>query len=327
MPASSVQSVRLVVASGGVAPSSYTRRVGQLRTSGALEALEVSSGYLLDQVRLARRLFDFVDALIVVAVTQANVELILRHPDLQRAYAAYDAPPPDHLRRSISVNALAHSLRLPFETTRRRVARLTRLGILKTGPAGVWTPVAQVRSPHHRRVAEAGYARILALRGRLAHLPELQDLPQGPPWSGPPPLRAVARVSGTYLLRLVDVLTAELGAPLDAAVWLEILRSNAAEAGPPRAGRAGVRVPVRTAVLAKRLGLPAETARRRTAHLVSRSACELTSAGVLISESALLRPEFVRVAERNLADLRRMFAALAELGALADPQAAPQVAA
>lgn len=312
----------------GVVPwRSYTPCVGQVRASGALEALEVSSGYLLDQVRLARRLFDFVDALIVVAVTQANVELILRDPDLQRAYAAYDVPPPDHLRRPISVNALAHSLRLPFETVRRRVARLTRLGVLRAGPAGVWTPMALVRSPHHRRVAEAGYARILALHGRLAHLPEFQDLPQGRPWAGPPPLRAVARISGAYLLRLVDVLTAELGAPLDAAVWFEILRSSTVEAEPASAGRPGGRVPVRAGVLSKRLGLPAETVRRRTAHLVSRSACELTSEGVLISEATLLRPEFARLAERNLADLRRMFMSLAEFGALADPRAAPQAAA
>jgi len=274
----------------------------------AQRAMEISTGFLLDQVKVGRRLFDFVDALIIVGVTQANVELLMRDPDLQRAYATYDAPPPDSLRRPISINALAQSLGLPFETVRRRITRLALLGIVKTSADGVWTPTRQVMGNMHRRVAEAGYGRMQALYSQVRSLPELQDLPGAEPWVGPPPLRAAARLAADYLLRVADLLTTELGDPLDAVIWLEVLRSNTAEAGPRR--------PVRAAVVAKQLALPPETVRRRIAHLCAKGACEHAANGLLISEEVLARPEFVRIAARNLADLRRMFAGLAQLGAL-----------
>lgn len=289
----------------------------------AQQALEISAGFVLDQVKFARQLFDVVDALIMVAVTQANVDPVIGDPELQRAYATYEAPPPDALRRPISINALARSLRLPFETVRRRVSRLVLLQLLKVSPEGVWTPAAQVRSPLHRKVAEAAYARTLALHQRLAHLPQIANLRHAPPWPGPPPLRAAARISADYLLRAVDVMTAELGDPLDAAVWLEILRSNSPEPAPrPGSAPGGDRRPVRATAVAKRLGLPAETVRRRVAHLTSRGACEHTPEGLLISAEILDRPQYAAIARRNLADLTRMFASLARLGAL---EAAPNV--
>ncbi|WP_309088215.1 hypothetical protein [Phenylobacterium sp.] len=290
-------------------------------------ATEVSAGFILDQIKFGRGLFDFLDALIVVAVTQANVELVLRDPALQRAYAAYDAPPPDELRRPISVNALAQSLRLPFETVRRRVSRLVLFGILKVSADGVWTPGAKVRSPLHRKVAEAGYARMLALRARLAVLPELQDLPRAEPWARTsPPLRAAARVSAEYLLRFVDLLTAEIGDVVDAAVWLEILRSNTAESDRGPDQRADRRA-VRPALVARRLALPAETVRRRAAQLVSTGACDQVAAGLVISEEILARPQYAALAERNLADLRRMLAQLAQLGAFRLDEAQTRAAA
>lgn len=283
-------------------------------TGDAQRVMEIASGFLLDQVRLGRGPFDFIDALLVLGVTQANVQPVTADPALERAYASYDAPPPDDLRRPISINALAQSLGLSFETVRRRVSRLVLIGVLRSGPEGLWTPLRRLRSPWHRAVAEAAYGRMLALHAQLSALPEMQRLPYAEPWCGPPPLRAAARISSDYLLRFADLLTAELGDPLHAAIWLEVLRSNTVGVEP--ALSAGIRRPVRVAEVAKRLRLPIETTRRRAAHLVSRSACEHTPAGLLISEAILARPEFRSVAERNLADLRRMFERLARLGAL-----------
>jgi hypothetical protein len=285
--------------------------------SNAQTAIEISAGFLLDQVKFARRLFDFVDALLVLAVTQANVEGLMRDPALQRAYATYKAPPPDSLRRPISVNALAQSLRLPFETVRRRVSRLTLLGLFKSLPAGVYVPAAQLQLPGHHKVAEACFARIFALYEQLAGLDEFKDLP--PPreaWCGPPPVRAAARISGEYLLRLADLLTAKLGDPTDAAIWFEILRSNTAGHSTPQASGGSERVPVRIAMVAKRLGLPTETVRRRVTQLVSAGACELTARGLIIPQATLDQPDFSEIAEKNLAYLRHMFAALGQLGVL-----------
>lgn len=48
-------------------------------------ALSLSAGHLLDQVKTGRMLLDLVDALIVVTITQANVEPVLRDPALEAA--------------------------------------------------------------------------------------------------------------------------------------------------------------------------------------------------------------------------------------------------
>ena len=285
--------------------------------SNAQVAIEIAAGFLLDQVKFARRFFDFVDALLLLAVTQANVEWLMRDPAFQRAYATYKAPPPDSLRRPISVNALAQSLRLPFETVRRRISRLALLGLLRNSPAGVYVPAAQLQLPGHHKVTDAAFARILGLYERLAGLDELKHLaPPCEAWRGPPPVRAAARIAGEYLLRLIDLLTAKLGDPADAAIWLEILRSNTARHSTPYASGLAERLPVRIAVVAKRLGLPAETVRRRATQLGSTGACELGPQGLLIPQATLDQPDFSEIAQKNLTYLRHMFTALGQLGAL-----------
>jgi DNA-binding Lrp family transcriptional regulator len=288
-----------------------------MATSNSQFALVTSAGFLLDQIRLGRGLLDFVDGLIVVGVTQANVEQVLRDPALQRAYATYDAPPPDALRRPITVNAVAQSLGLPFETVRRRVQRLTVLGVFNVDAAGVRTRTPIIFGALHRRAAEAAYERVPALHQRLSALPELQGLPVRQSWIGPPPVRAAARISGEYLLRIADQLRTVLGDPVDAVIWLELLRSGTEQAvGQARTAGSLGRDPIGRAAIARRLGLPVETVRRRLVHLTSIGACEPIGSGLVVSPDILAEPRFTAFAERHLADLRRMFAGLAQLGAL-----------
>lgn len=266
-------------------------------------------------MRLGRGFFDFVDALIITAVTQANVDPVLADPELQRTYATYDAPPPEELRRPISINALAESLGLPFETVRRRTTKLLLLGVLRTRAGGVWTPLSHLRSRAHRRVAEAAYDRTRALYDALAHLPEFSDLSHGRAWVGAPPLRAVARLSGEYLLRLAVVFREVFNDPVDAAIWLEVVRS--ATGAPPIPGGAWVRMSASRTLIAKRLGLPGETVRRRIANLIAQGACAQDGRGPFVPAEVLARAAFQRIADRNQIDLRRLFSGLASMGVLA----------
>jgi hypothetical protein len=276
----------------------------------AQRVLELSTGFLLDQTRFARGLTDFVDILLILAVTQANVEALMRDPGLQRAYADFDNPPPDDLRRPISINALAYSLRLPFETVRRRVTKLSLFGVFRTTPDGIYVPGGFVRGERHLRVLEAGYGRLLALYGEVGALAAFRDLDDpGPAPGAAPPLRAAARVASEYVLRLVDITTAMLGDPVDAAIWLEVMRSSAGPA--PAAGRLGVR----GAEVARRLGLPTETVRRRLVRLVEVDACQKHADGVTITDERLQAADVTGLAEKNLGYLRRMFAGLAQLRA------------
>jgi DNA-binding Lrp family transcriptional regulator len=286
-------------------------------TRVAQAVVRVSAGLILDQVRLGRGPLDFVDALVLMAVTQANVEPVLRDAELNRRYATYDQAPPDDLRRPISVNALSQSLGIPFETVRRRVARLATIGLYRVGPHGVIVPGWVLRISSHKAAAVAGYDRARTLYWRLVRLGARPEIPPATPWEGPPALRAVARSSADYLLRLVATTTAELGDVVNAAVWLEVLRSSH-EHLPEAAGICGEdRRPVRISTVAKRIGIPHETARRRAAELVARGACELTREGVVLAPKAMDRPEFERIMSANHSDLNRMFATLGQLGIVA----------
>ena len=288
-----------------------------MATSMSAAVLRASSGLILDQVRLGRGPLDFTDALILMAVTQANVEPILRDPVLNRTYAAYDRPPPDDLRRPISVNAVAQSLGIPFETVRRRVSRLSKIGVYRTTPAGVIVPGWVVRLSSHRAAAEANCRRVQELYFRLAQLGALPAAPKVEPWTGRAPVRAVARASAEYLLRLIGAANAQLGDLTSAVVWLEVLRSTH-EHLPDEAGVDPAQSrPVRVTAVARRLGMPFETVRRRVMDLAARDLCEITGQGVVLGAGTEQSAAFAAICDANHRDLLRMFASLGQLGLLA----------
>jgi DNA-binding IclR family transcriptional regulator len=289
--------------------------------------LRATSRQVLDQVRLARGPLDFLDALILMAITQANVDPIVRDPELNRTFATYQDVPPDDLRRPISINAVAQSLGAPFETVRRRVTRLSRAGIYRITPTGVVVPGWVVLIATHRASLEAGYERTRALYVHLARLGALGPTPVAEPWQGPAPLRAVARLGADYLLRLITTASAEIGDLSDAAIWLEVLRSSQ-EHLPDEAGIDRMQSrPVRVAGLARRMGMPFETVRRRVADLVARELCEAAADGVTLAGSAASDRTITKISEGNHRDLARLFTAMGHLGVLAAWSEDPALAA
>jgi len=292
-----------------------------MAASKSAAALRASSGLVLDQVRLGRGPLDFLDALILMAISQANVEPILRDPELNRQFATYDRAPPDELRRPISINAVAQSLGAPFETVRRRVTRLSKVGVYRLTPSGVVVPTWVVQLGGHRASAEAGYRRAQALYFELEQLGALPPIPAAEPWRGAVPLRAVARSGAEYLLRLIATASAELGDLSDAVIWLEVLRSTH-EHLPAYAGIDHERrQPVRITVLARRIGTPQETVRRRVTDLAARGVLVVTERGVILGAETADRPDVARIVEDNHRDLGRMFTSLGQLGIVAAWQA------
>src|SRR4051812_10751470 len=141
-------------------------------------AARLANAFALDLVKLGGFGRDVIDGLLMAAISQANVAQITRNPELQRAYAALDEVPPDGLRRPVSISATANSLKIPFETARRRIAALIELGVVRIEGRGVIIPQGPLNSPFYRMAAEAHYALVRNLYFRLRGIGLLDDLPR-----------------------------------------------------------------------------------------------------------------------------------------------------
>jgi Mn-dependent DtxR family transcriptional regulator len=287
----------------------------------------LSAAYLLDSAGIVRGDGDIVDALLAGAIIQANVQEINGRADLQLEYAEADRIPPNALRRPVSMNALANSLKLPFETVRRRVKRMERDGFCRFVHGGVIVPTEVLQDPKYAVDAYRAYERLRAFYYELSDLGLLAPLP-------PPsvdlagdlvPFRVVARLSGAYVLRVAEALNL-IGEMTDALIVLEIFRSNLEHLPLEPAGGEGFSVedmiddsqrqPVTAARLAARLGLPPETVRRHVARLVERGLCRRAPGGLVVPARTFTRPNLRDALAVNAGNLQRLFGALSQLGVL-----------
>ncbi|WP_397400159.1 hypothetical protein [Phenylobacterium sp.] len=185
-----------------------------LANSTVRVAASLANGFALDLVKLGGFGKDVIDGLPLLAISQANVMPVSREPELQRAYASLDQTPPDDLRRPVSINAIPSSLRVPYETARRRIMALINSGILQPTPKGVILPQAPLNSAFYRMSAEGNYNLVRTLYFRLRGIGLLTDLarPNSLPFEPEhPPVRLVIRMSADYLLRLAEFALANQG--------------------------------------------------------------------------------------------------------------------
>lgn len=297
--------------------------IADARVTGRL-----AMAFVLDVVAIARGKRDLLDALLLSTIVQANVAPISRQPDLQMAYAGADAPPPDELRRPVSINAVAGSLQMPFETARRRIQKLSQKKLCQIVDGGVIVPAEVLLSPEYLKSSFAGYERLRAFYYELRDLGVLPPLP--PPTvelsAELAPLRAVARLATDYVLRVVETVMSALGDLLEGLILIAVVRANTEDLSAEERGADGAsaadfvpdarRKPVRISAVARRLGLPMETVRRHTAGLLERGLCIKVGGGLIAPAEALARPAFLAFMAENLINLHRMFAGLAQLGVL-----------
>ena len=278
-------------------------------------------GFILDVVAIARGRRDLLDALLLATIVQANTQ-----PLAARAEAATAAS--DEGRRPVSVNALAASLKLPFETVRRRVRRLALRRLCRTVDGGVIVPARVLASPEYLKSSFQGYERMRAFYYDLKGLGFLAALPPPSVELGAElaPLGAVTRIATDYVLRVVDTIMTTLGDPLEGLILLMVLRCNTEHFSAEQRGGAGadaedfvaddLRRPARVSEVARRLGLPGETVRRHAAALIHRGLCARTAEGLVVPAEALARPAFIALMGENLSNLQRMFGGLSQLGVL-----------
>lgn len=300
--------------------------IGRLRLTG-----RATAAFLLDVVAITRGDADLLDALLAAAIIQANTAEIRGHADLQVAFAATDELPPDDMRRPISISAVAASLNVPFETTRRRIHAMAAVGFCDIVEGGVVVPSRTLGEPRYAVDAFRGYERLRAFYYELADLGLLPELP--PPSvglaPGVVPIRAVSRVVGAFVLRCVEALSL-VGDLFDGVIVLEVFRSNVETWPADLRGGEGfaaqdmvadrLRRPITVTALARRLALPRETVRRHADALRARGILQPALArqgrGLIVPSQALARPPVLSGLTAASGNLNRMFATLSQLGVL-----------
>lgn len=123
-------------------------------------AARITAGYVLRSVQLAARRFDH-DLLMTViaeAIIAANLAHLRAGSPASMLYESH--PPPDSERRPVSVMAIANSLRLPTETTRRYVNRLIALGHCERVKGGVIVPSRSLTGAGHEALLDENIANL-----------------------------------------------------------------------------------------------------------------------------------------------------------------------
>jgi DNA-binding IscR family transcriptional regulator len=288
----------------------------ELIPARVLTLARLSLGYTLDVVAAGLAGLSPTDALLVLAINQANIAPLTRDPDARRAYGDLQHAAPDSARRPATINAIANSLGIPFETARRRLKRLESQGICIITPgAGVVVPEAWLTSPTYLASVMAAHDRTVRLYADLLTGDRLDPLP-------PPaydvqdgiPFRGAARLIADYILRSIESLHRVAGDLPTALALLAVL--DAALDAPDAAEGAGFGAASASA-LARRVRLPGETMRRHLVALIDAGLCVRTDKGLSLAPDLLSRPEIRHVIEEHAADVQRLFAGLAERGVVA----------
>ncbi len=280
--------------------------------------------YVRDTVLITRGEDDLIDALIFTAALDANVTLVNRDPGLQVTYGGVAISAPDELRRPVSVNAVAQSLRLPFETVRRRFQGLSRAGLCLIGPQGVVVPRSADTSAAYIAKQRARYDRARTFHQTLAATGSLPgaEPPEIWPPAAEPLVRAANRALSEYVLRACNDLIALTGDVLSSLVLLELVMANTRDLtraqldawfrAPEHVGK-----PARIAVLAAPLRFSSETIRRHLNVLERLGFCRRTAGGLVATAPVSAQPGLTRLVETNQVNLQRLFSRLRQIGVVA----------
>lgn len=224
---------------------------------------------------------DLVTSLLIPAVSDANVGYLDADPEISRRHQALGINYPEELRRPANALSIAHSLDLPRETARAKLAGLRASGILLQTSRGYVLPTSTLVSerflpsiPRYMNALDDFVSGLGLIRAfGLTPGSRLAD----PVW---PVAWAAMRLSTAHLLR-ETVYARELtrGMSLTACYVLLTVSQNVGgqlrlpPQATPRSGALAMPgatfEPVRGTAIAAQLGLPEETVRRHLKQLVA----------------------------------------------------------
>lgn len=291
--------------------------------------LRVTSDFFLRITSLLSGLMDrdLIRGLVWLGIVEANVRRVNLDPELSEAFSSSETPLTDDLREPVSVYALAQTLRLPYETTRRYVQKLIDAGQAVRIERGVIVPQEAMEAPAVRLAAgqfHASLRRFMEILVRIGAYPDLLGpAPAGrrshlaQAQNGAPPnfLRRMARSTNSFYLRTAEVLAdAADGDLVRGIVFLGVIQANIQTlnsdlglslqyAGVEDIPPDNMRRPISVYALAQSLDLPYETARRYVQKLIEDGRCAREPAGIVVSATVLAEPTILAAVERNYANL------------------------
>jgi len=281
-----------------------------------------SSRFALDLLQFVAVDQPLIDRIILMAITQANVQPIMFLPELQRTYATLQALPPEEVRRPVSINALSAMLRIPFETARRHVHLLIAKGVCELVADGARVPASAIG---HAEIS-SGLAAIYELaKAMYAYLHQCDCFIATQSAAAldidVPPIRAVVRLSLDHALRAIEGATSLTDDLADAllllTVWLENIDHGEVPASSGRWLLSDAhRLPITAAKLAGKLGISESTVHRRLKKGVRKGWCRISPRGAVIPADFLACQKFVRAMSVNHSNLLRLFNQLSRLGVL-----------
>lgn len=280
--------------------------------------------FIRDCGAIARGERDPHDAFILSAIANASLTPVNQDAEANTYFSPADQPPPDELLRPISINAVAQSLGMPFETVRRRVGGLAREGLIAVTPAGVMVLSSTISSPAYVGMLRASYDRAQRFYRDMRALDAAPDA--SPPalalQDDSPPVRVVGRAISDYFLRTAHILMRFGGNLPKASVLVEVVLENTAElddaglaewvAACGAAGR-----PARIADIARPIRFSGETARRYVNLLQARGLVIRGRSGFFATAPGDLKGSVAEAAAANASNARRFFSTLDRSGVLA----------
>ena len=247
------------------------------------------------------------EAVLLMAINQANIAPLTRDPAARSRYGALENPAPDEERRPVSIRAVAASMQLPYETARRNIRRLQTKGVCVINEGGAVVPTAFMTSAAYMQSARLGHERLHGLYRTLRARGLLEPLPPSHYHESEPPIRAAVRLMSDYLLRSAEAVGRRTG---DLTATLVLLPLLAAAVGAEEAQAS----PLSAGALARRTQLPAETVRRHVLALVEAGTCVGGAGGFALAEGTLETPAWRGLLRENAIAVQRLFAGLAERG-------------
>ncbi|MBU1374802.1 MAG: winged helix-turn-helix transcriptional regulator [Alphaproteobacteria bacterium] len=272
----------------------------------------LSFAFLLDEMANGVGGLDPLDALLTLAINQANIAPLTRDPEARARYGGLHAPAPDDERRPVSINAIAASLGLPFETARRRIRRLGAERVCVLSTDGVVVPSAFLASPSYLQSVMLGHERLRGFYVELRAAGLIEGMPSPTFDTDSVPVRAAARLLADYVLRASEGLMREAGNVISTLTLVALLAAALADEG--RAGAAPRTLSVRS--VAQKLRLSPETVRRHVSELMEDGLCARVSTGLMVTEDALARPGMRLLLAENAAAVQRLLSGLAERGVI-----------